>query len=124
MRSALSGLRVVELADDIAGGYCGKLFADLGADVVKVEPPGGGELRHRGEAPPDRDGLFRGGAFLHLNTNKRSTVYDRGDDQALRKLTTLVEQADLVIESSGRGDLRSWSITWDALHQRARRCPS
>ncbi len=76
MRQALSGISVVELAEGVAGAYCGKLFADLGADVVKVELPDGDGLRHRGDAPKDDDGLYRGGAFLHLNTNKRSTVRD------------------------------------------------
>ena len=73
----LSGINVVELAEGIAGSYCGKLFADLGADVVKVEPPGGDVLRHRPSAARDADGLFRGGAFVHLNTNKHSTVRGR-----------------------------------------------
>ena len=79
MRQLLSGINVVELAEGIAGSYCGKLFADLGADVLKVEAPDGDELRHRESAARDADGLFRGGAFVHLNTNKRSTVVDAGD---------------------------------------------
>ena len=74
MRQLLSGINVVELAEGVAGSYCGKLFADLGADVLKVEAPDGDELRHRQSASRDADGLYRGGAFVHLNTNKRSTV--------------------------------------------------
>ena len=62
MRQLLSDIRVVEFSDEPAGAYCGKVFADLGATVTKVEPVGGSELRERP------------GAWLHLGTNKRSVV--------------------------------------------------
>jgi crotonobetainyl-CoA:carnitine CoA-transferase CaiB-like acyl-CoA transferase len=119
MRRALSGLKVVELADCVSGSYCGKLFADLGGDVVKVESPLGDEMRHRADAPRDCDGLFRSGAFVHLNTNKRSTVLDADSAQGRQMLTALVDRADLVIEATGRASLAPWGLTWDALHDRA-----
>ena len=62
MRQLLSDLAVVELSSEPAGSYCAKVFADLGADVVKVEPPGGDPQRRS----PER--------FVHLNTNKRSVA--------------------------------------------------
>ncbi len=70
MTGALSGLRVVEIAGDIAGPYCTKLLTDLGADVTKIEPPTGDPLRRWGPFPggvedPDRSGLFE-----YLNAGK------------------------------------------------------
>ncbi len=118
MRRTLSGLSVVELAGGIPGAYCGKLFADLGADVVKVEPPGGDGLRHLHAAPRDAAGLARGGLVLHLNTNKRSAALDPDDQADRRTLTALVEGADLVIESRDQGNLGEWDLDWSGLHRR------
>ena len=118
MRQLLSGVNVVELAEGIAGSYCGKLFADLGADVLKVEASDGDELRHRESAARDVDGLFRGGAFVHLNTNKRSTVVDPGAPGSRERLERLVDGAHLVIEETGRGRLRTWGKTWSDVHER------
>jgi crotonobetainyl-CoA:carnitine CoA-transferase CaiB-like acyl-CoA transferase len=66
MTGALAGLRVIDLSDDIAGQYCGRLMADFGAEVVLVEPPGGTATRRIG---PFQDGGSL--AFLHLNRGKR-----------------------------------------------------
>ena len=118
MQQLLSGIRVVELAHGVAGCYCGKLFADLGADVVKVELPEGDELRRLGDGggPDDRP---PSGAFLHLNTNKRSTVLDSAADGDRERLARLVDRAQLVIESSGRGQMATWGLSWDAAASRA-----
>ena len=118
MRQLLSGINVVELAEGIAGSYCGKLFADLGAEVLKVEAPDGDELRHRESAARDADDLFRGGAFVHLNTNKRSTVVDAGAPDGRERLERLLQGAHLVIEETGRGRLRTWGLAWAELHER------
>jgi hypothetical protein len=63
--SALNGIRIVELAETVAGEYCGKLLADFGADVVKVEKPGRGS--------PTRT-MTPASLFAYLNTNKKSVV--------------------------------------------------
>src|SRR5262245_44013229 len=97
MRQALSDVRVVELATGFAASWCGKAFADLGADVVKVEPPQGDALRS------DR------GAFAHLNTNKRSVVVEPAPSAA-DALWQILEGADLVIEAPGLGGLHDWDI--------------
>ena len=94
----MSGIKVVELAEGVAGSYCGKLFADLGADVVKVESPSGDPLRHRESVARDPDGTYRGGAFLHLNTNKRSTVLDPATVSGRARLGELIERSGLLIE--------------------------
>ena len=113
MQRALSGVSVVELGEGIAPAYCGKLFADLGADVVKVEVPGRAEDPSVEAAPARRDGLA-----LHLHTNKRSVALDPTDPESRRWVHTLVEGADLVIESRGRGTLSDWDMDWDGVHSR------
>ncbi len=97
MRQALSDLRVVELGTGVAASWCGKAFADLGADVVKVEPPGGDRLRSDA------------GVFAHLGTNKRSIVLESGSSTA-DSLWELLAGVDLVIEAPGLGALRDWGI--------------
>ena len=71
MSQPLEGIRVVELAQGIAGSYAGKLLADYGADVVKVEPVGGDGVRALGPFPAGSEDPELGGLHLHLNTNKR-----------------------------------------------------
>ncbi|HVW45322.1 MAG TPA: CoA transferase [Amycolatopsis sp.] len=119
MRQVLSGIRVVELAGTIAAAYCGKLFADLGADVLKVEPPWGDELRHGKPLPGDPSGAVGSGAFLHLNTNKRSVVLDHDVKADRDRLRVLIEDADLVIESRPQGPLSDWGVGWESLAERA-----
>ncbi|HLY83920.1 MAG TPA: CoA transferase, partial [Acidimicrobiales bacterium] len=117
MRQLLADITVVELAEGVAGGYCAKLFADLGAAVVKVERPGGDPLRRRSfpSAPPR--GEWRGGTWMHLNTNKRSSVVDPADPDGSGRLWGLLERADLVI-ASGPGSLGDWGLGWEELHEK------
>jgi crotonobetainyl-CoA:carnitine CoA-transferase CaiB-like acyl-CoA transferase len=90
--SALSGFRIVELAESVAGEYCGKLLADFGAEVIKVEAPGRGS-RTRAMAPLV-DGIEGSGLFAYLNTNKLSVELDVTSDE----LTQLIGTADAVID--------------------------
>jgi crotonobetainyl-CoA:carnitine CoA-transferase CaiB-like acyl-CoA transferase len=89
--SALTGFRVVELADSVAGEYCGKLLADFGAEVVKIEAPEGGS-RTRAMAPRVAPGPEGSGLFAYLNTNKLSVTPDA--DERVHKI---VGTADAVI---------------------------
>ncbi|WIM89918.1 CoA transferase [Candidatus Mycobacterium wuenschmannii] len=93
MTGALQGVRVVELADEISGPYCGKLLADLGADVTKIEPPQGDPLRRWGPFPGDRPDPDRAGLFEYLNGNKRSAP--AGDAGAL------IAEADILVDGHG-----------------------
>jgi crotonobetainyl-CoA:carnitine CoA-transferase CaiB-like acyl-CoA transferase len=123
LRHALSGIRVVELAEGIAGGYCGKLFADLGAEVVKIERPSGDSLRQCPVGPAGPGGRYRGGAFLHLNTNKHSVLLDTNHDGQVQ-LERWIGGADVVIESTEAatpGQLSTWGLTWAAVHEQAPR---
>ena len=71
--SALGGIRVLEIANMVAGPYCGKLLASLGAEVIKVETPTEGDpSRRRGPFPEDVPHPERSGTFLYLNTGKKA----------------------------------------------------
>ncbi|MEM7337570.1 MAG: CoA transferase [Actinomycetota bacterium] len=93
MTQPLSELRVVELSQGIAGPYAGKLLADYGADVIKVEPPAGDRSRALGPFPETGPNPDASATFLHLNTNKRSII--AGPDDAL--VEELCEWADIVL---------------------------
>ena len=95
----------MELASDIAGPFAGKLLADFGADVVKVEPPEGDPARGHGPFPNDVVDREQSALFLHLNGNKRGIVADltRPDDREL--VAALATECDVVIESCAPGHL-------------------
>jgi len=99
--SALNGIRVVELAESVAGEYCGKLLADFGADVIKIEPPGWG-CAARAMAPHvgEVGGTERSQVFAYLNTNKRSAMLDVTRDR--KTLHDILASADAVIDDQVR----------------------
>lgn len=112
--AALAGRRVLDLADE-KGVYCGKLLADMGADVIKIEPPGGDATRHLppfwDDAPDPNGSLF----FLYMNTSKRGVTLDltRPAGQALFK--QLARTADLIVETFPPGHLDTWGLGYDTL---------
>jgi crotonobetainyl-CoA:carnitine CoA-transferase CaiB-like acyl-CoA transferase len=93
----LDGLRVVEFSRLIAAPFCGLTLADLGADVVKVEPPGGDDTRTFPPVGDDGDSAY----FAALNRGKRSVVLDLDDGGDREKAHLLVERADVVVENIG-----------------------
>ncbi|MGE0727179.1 MAG: CaiB/BaiF CoA transferase family protein [Acidimicrobiia bacterium] len=114
----LEGVRVVELATGISGPFAGRFLADAGADVIKVEPPGGDPARTEGPFPGDVADPERSGAFLYLNTNKRALVA-RADDPADRALlATLLDGAALLIEGEGDASAAAWGLGDDELRAR------
>ena len=115
--SALSGLRVLEVADGISGSYCGRLLADVGADVIKVEPPDGGSLRREGPFPGDVPDLERSGMFHYLNAGKRSVVIDLVTKSGMGKLLRLAQEADVLITSYEPEKLRSLTMTYQRLRR-------
>ena len=97
MTQPLAGIRVVEFAEGIAGPYAGKLLADYGAEVMKIEPVTGDRSRALGPFPTDADGdPEQSATFLHVNTNKRSIVAS-SDDEIVAEL---LARADVVIQSA------------------------
>lgn len=112
--SALDDIRVLDLTHDL-GGYCTKLLADLGADVIKIEPPGGDPARN---VPPfyhDGAGLERSLYFFNLNTNKRSVTLDLESAAGRTALEQLVPTADIVVDSFAPGYLDSLGLGYDGL---------
>jgi len=105
MPQPLAGLRVVELATGVAGPYAAKLLADFGADVVKVEPPGGDPSRREAARPGPRPDPERSPLFLHLNANKRSVEADLATPEGADLVRALAARADLVVESHTPGAL-------------------
>jgi crotonobetainyl-CoA:carnitine CoA-transferase CaiB-like acyl-CoA transferase len=111
----LDGLRVVDLSTGIAGPYATKLFVDAGADVAKVESPGGDPLR-RWTASGAKLAFGRDGPlFEYLNASKRSVVLDLEDAADQSRLRELTTGADLVFESFAPGRLDSLGLGLDAL---------
>ncbi len=98
---ALAGVRVLELASGIAGPFCARLFADQGAEVLKVERPGAGdETRRFGPFPSDRPDPEASGTFFFLNTDKRSIVLDPDLPADRQRLAELLGEADVLVTGS------------------------
>ena len=101
---ALDDLVVVEFAQMVSGPMCGKMFADMGAEVIKIEPPGAGdEMRAHPPFPGDIPHPEKSGSFLYLNTSKKSLTLDPATPtgaEVFRKLIARADRADR--ESSAR----------------------
>ena len=110
----LSSLRVLELADQ-KGEFCGKLMADLGADVVKIEPPGGETTRSVGPFLDDIPHPNRSLSFWHYNTSKRGVTLDLESDEGRALFRRLASTADVVLETFAPGYLASLGLAYDAL---------
>src|SRR5947199_4035156 len=98
-RLGLEGIRVVECGEGVSAAYAAKLLADLGADVVKVEPPGGDLTRRRGPFPGDRVDPEKSGLFIYLNTNKRGVTADLETPEGRELLGRLLVSADILIHN-------------------------
>jgi len=111
MSLPLDGVRVVEYAQYVAGPLCGVLLADLGADVVKVEPPTGDGYRF---VMPVATGLGR--YFVPLNRGKRSIVVDLKTDEGLATSSRLLASADVVLHNFPRKRADRFELGWDRVH--------
>ncbi len=114
MTGPLAGLRVLELSDE-KGQFCGKLMGDLGADVVKIEPPGGEPNRHVGPFLDDIPHPDRSLSFWYYNTSKRAITLnlDTPDGRALFR--RLAAGADVILETCRPGTLSALGIGYEAL---------
>jgi crotonobetainyl-CoA:carnitine CoA-transferase CaiB-like acyl-CoA transferase len=92
-------LRVVECGSGVSAAYAAKLMADVGADVIKVEPPAGDVMRQRGPFPDDRPDPETSGSFTYLNTNKRGIVADLTTPEGQERLDTLLADADVLVHN-------------------------
>ena len=110
----LNGLRVLEICDE-RGQFCGKLLADLGADVVKIEPPGGEPCRSFGPFLNDVPHRERSLSFWHYNTSKRGITLNLAAPQGQEIVRRMAASADIVLESHAPGYLESLGLGYDQL---------
>lgn len=110
---ALEGIRVIELCNVAAGPYCGMLLADMGADVIKVENPKGGDTLR--SWPPISDGYSEN--FASLNRNKRSVTLDLKNPEHVESFRALIASADVLIENNRPGVMQRLGLGFDALKQ-------
>jgi crotonobetainyl-CoA:carnitine CoA-transferase CaiB-like acyl-CoA transferase len=107
----LTGITVVEIAQNLAGPMAGEILAHLGADVVKVERPEGDDARAWG--PPFHKGVSPG--FLAVNANKRSITLDLKDQRAVAWLTDFIGRADVLVQNLRPGSLEALGLGSEAL---------
>lgn len=110
-RRALDGLKVVDLTRVLGGPFATQLLADHGADVIKVEPPQGDEVRDWGPPFHEGDAAY----FLGINRNKRSIGLDLTREEGRKVLLALLQDADILIENFKPGSMEAWGIGYEEL---------
>ncbi len=113
-RGIYEGVRVLEISDE-KGMYCGKLLAEVGMEVIKIEPPGGDEMRL---SPPFADGKEdkeRSIFWLYHNTGKKSVVLDLEKEEGQNLFRSLAKTADVVIETLPPGKMDEYGISYEEL---------
>jgi CoA:oxalate CoA-transferase len=111
-KAPLDGIRVLDFSIMLAGPYCARLLADVGADVIKIEPPEGDDMRLRA---PLRDG--NSAYFGQLNAGKRSLALDLKSAEAIRLVHQLVAEADILVENFRPGVMDRLGLGYDALRK-------
>ncbi|HUF52417.1 MAG TPA: CoA transferase [Dehalococcoidia bacterium] len=111
--TALGGIRVIDLSQGIAGPYCARLLADLGAEVIKVEPPDGDVTRRLGPFPGDRPDPDKSGLFIHLNGNKKSITLELDSADGRDLLRKLLASADVLIENETPGRMADLALNYE-----------
>jgi crotonobetainyl-CoA:carnitine CoA-transferase CaiB-like acyl-CoA transferase len=111
MQPPLQGIRVIEFCNVAAGPFCGMLLADMGADVVKIEHPQGGDTLRAW--PPITDGYSEN--FASLNRNKRSVTLDLKNSDDIKQALALIATADVVIENNRPGVMNRLGLGYEAI---------
>lgn len=114
MSKPLEGIRVIDLGQIFAAPYCTLQLAYMGADVIKIEPPVGGEHLRRPDASPGGVSY----SFLMLNVNKKSVTLNLKDGRGRDILMRLLEDADILVENFSSGVMESMGLGYEELHQR------
>ena len=113
---ALSELTVLDLSQHVAGAYTGKLLAAFGAEVIKVEPPGEGDVARKVGPFPDNEVDPEASAlYLYLNTGKQGLTLDISSDEGASVLKELVAQADVLVENFVPGTMESMDLDYSTL---------
>src|SRR6266404_3070248 len=114
MSKALSGIRIIDMTHNQAGPACAQILAFLGADVIKLEEPKGGDVARRNmRDKPDSDSLF----FLLFNANKRSLTLNLKSEDGKRLFRDVIAKSDVLLENFGPGALDRLGLGWDALQK-------
>ena len=113
-RGSLAGVKVIDLTRVLGGPFATQLLADHGADVIKLEPPQGDEVRDWGPPFHDEDASY----FVGINRNKRSVALDLAQVKGHEVLLALLEGADVLIENFKPGAMEGWGIGYDVLKKR------
>lgn len=117
-KQALSGLKVIDLSWHIAGPYCTKLLADMGAEVIKIEQPGTGDpSRMEGPFPNDEKDLDASGLFGYLNNNKKGITLNLKSANGGQLLKDLVRDADILVENFSPRVLTGLGLGYDDLKE-------
>ncbi len=112
----LADVRVLDLAGEI-GVYAGRMLAELGADVIRVEPPGGSALRRRGPFLDGREDRERSLYHLHFNVQKRGITLDIGRSEGAKLFRRLAAVADVVLETAAPGEMDAMGLGYEALRE-------
>jgi crotonobetainyl-CoA:carnitine CoA-transferase CaiB-like acyl-CoA transferase len=115
----LNGYKILELAEGVAGEYCGKLLADFGAEVIKIEKPGVGSPTRR--LSPFKAGAPAGensGLFAYLNTNKQSVTLDLDTTAGVEMLAKLLPRVDVVLDDHPQERLERVNLAPDTVAER------
>src|ERR671923_2944540 len=114
MTKALEGVRILDMTHVQSGPSCTQMLGFLGADVIKLEPPGRGDIT-RGQLRdiPDVDSLY----FTMLNCNKRSVTLNLKADEDKRTFEELLRRADVLVENFAPGAMDRLGFTWERVHE-------
>lgn len=113
----LSGLRILDLTQALAGPFCTQVLADHGADVVKIEPPVTGDMaRMSGPFHPDDTARTESGYFHSINRNKRSVVIDLKSKDGRALLLRMLPDFDVLVENFRTGVMDRLGLSWETLH--------
>ncbi|HAL46910.1 MAG: CoA transferase [SAR202 cluster bacterium] len=115
MKTALDGIKALEIAEGISGPYCGKLLAGLGASVTKIESHDGDAARRVGPFHGDTPNDEGSGLFLYLNTGKNSVTLDLHDEDDAAIVRKMAEDVDIVVENYPPGELDSLGLGYGDL---------
>lgn len=117
MTDLLAGIRVLDLTNVLAGPYCAYQLALLGADVIKVEQPAGGDLARQLGASPELNRAHMGASFLAQNAGKRSVVLDLKKDADRERFLDLVASADALVENFRPGVMQRLGLGYETLKE-------
>lgn len=114
---ALTGIKVIEFGQMVSAPFCAKLFADFGAEVIKVELPQGDAARYCGPFPNDKPDPEKSGLFFINNTNKRGITCDVNTEAGRALFLRLLKWADVLIENNLPQQMKEWRLDYNQINQ-------